>query len=112
DTGRSSPDRVHGSTGIAAVSGEPLVAAAEPDSRGSNRSGGEFDFNMEVTPDPVEAGDPNVPEREVVPRIFMDFIQKIGLKLESQKTAVEIVVVDQAEKPGETRLVLSAREAQ
>jgi len=62
---------------------------------------GEFDFNVEVTPDPVEAGDPNVPEREVVARIFMDFIQKIGLKLESQKAPVEVVVVDQAEKPGE-----------
>jgi len=68
-----------------------------------DRSGlaGEFDFNVEITPDPVEAGDRNIPEREVVARIFMDFIQKIGLKLESQKVPVEITVLDQAEKPGE-----------
>jgi len=62
---------------------------------------GEFDFNAEVVIDRNEAADPNVPEREIAARLYTDLVKALGLKLESQKAPVEVLVIDHAERPAE-----------
>ena len=62
---------------------------------------GAFDFDVSAAIDSQRAADPGVPEREFVADLFKDFVQNLGLKLESQRAAVEILVVDHAEKPDE-----------
>jgi uncharacterized protein (TIGR03435 family) len=51
---------------------------------------GEFDVNLEWTPD--ESPDPG-------PSIFAALQEQLGLKLESQKGVVDVVVVDHVERP-------------
>lgn len=60
---------------------------------------GAFDFSQEVAVDQNEIKDPNVSERDATAHLFADFVQRLGLKLESQKTPVEILMVDHAVKP-------------
>lgn len=60
---------------------------------------GEFDFTAEVILDPQELRAPGVSERDAVTIIYTSFLQKLGLKLESQKAPVEVLVIDHAEKP-------------
>jgi uncharacterized protein (TIGR03435 family) len=75
-----------------------------------NRTGltGKYDFNLKFTPDPSQlanlgglppgaaAADPDAP-----PDIFAAFQQQLGLKLESTKTAVDVMVIEKIEKPSE-----------
>ncbi len=75
-----------------------------------NRTGltGKYDFSLKFTPDasqlaslgPVPPGvastDPDAP-----PDIFTAFQQQLGLKLESTKTAVDVMVIEKIEKPSE-----------
>jgi uncharacterized protein (TIGR03435 family) len=74
-----------------------------------NRTGltGKYDFNLKFTPDasqlanlgglpPGTAADPDAP-----PDIFAAFQQQLGLKLESTKTAVDVMVIEKIEKPSE-----------
>ncbi len=60
---------------------------------------GEFDFDVELAVDQTDAADPSIPERDIVKRLFTDLVQNIGLKLESQRTPVEILVIENLEKP-------------
>jgi uncharacterized protein (TIGR03435 family) len=69
-----------------------------------------WDFTLNYTPDavlaaqaagaangqPAAAGDPDAP-----PDLFTAFQQQLGLKLESTKAPVDVIVVDRAEKPTE-----------
>lgn len=69
---------------------------------------GKYDFSMKFTPDPSQmakvgpvpsgatATDPDAP-----PDIFAAFQQQLGLKLESTKTAVDVMVIERIEKPSE-----------
>ncbi len=62
---------------------------------------GVFDFKLEWTPPqdaPPKAGDNNDPAG---PSIFTALQEQLGLRLESAKGPVEIIVVDHAEKPTE-----------
>jgi len=69
---------------------------------------GNYDFNLEWTPDPGEPmgrggpgeGPPATPPADLSgPSIFTAVQEQLGLKLEPQKGPVEIIVVDGAEKP-------------
>jgi uncharacterized protein (TIGR03435 family) len=64
---------------------------------------GNFDFELKWTPDripqnlPGGAGTPaSVPDS---PSIFTALQEQLGLKLESAKTAIEVLVIDHVERP-------------
>jgi uncharacterized protein (TIGR03435 family) len=62
---------------------------------------GRFDFKLQWTPDnavQMRSPDEPVPDSEHGPSIFTA-VQQLGLKLESQKAPVEIIVIDSVEKP-------------
>jgi uncharacterized protein (TIGR03435 family) len=59
---------------------------------------GEFDFEVAMPLDP-DASNPAVPEREIMQRLFRNLVAKLGLKLESRKAPVEVLVLDHAEQP-------------
>jgi uncharacterized protein (TIGR03435 family) len=74
-----------------------------------NRTGltGKYDFTLRFTPDasqlaalgplpPAGAADPDAP-----PDIFAAFQQQLGLKVESIRTTVDVMVIDKIEKPSE-----------
>ena len=74
-----------------------------------NRTGltGKYDFNLKFTPDasqlanlgglpPGTAADPDAP-----PDIFAAFQQQRGLKLESTKAAVDVMVIEKLERPSD-----------
>jgi uncharacterized protein (TIGR03435 family) len=69
---------------------------------------GNFDVRAEWTPDENQAlvflqpgGPPPPPSDTAGPSIFTAMQEQLGLKLESQKGPVEILVIDRAEKPSE-----------
>jgi len=63
---------------------------------------GIFDFKLEWTPDRAAAGlspdSPSVPA-ELGPSLFTALQEQLGLKLESTKGPVEVLVIDRVEKP-------------
>jgi len=61
----------------------------------------EFEFTAEVVMPPPSPEQPNPYDGRVLPSIFSVLPQQLGLKLESQRGAVEILVVDYAEHPTE-----------
>jgi len=68
---------------------------------------GKYDFVLEWTPD-VGAGAAVGPDAEKVqaagltgPTIFTALQEQLGLRLESQKGPVQVIVIDRAEKPSE-----------
>jgi uncharacterized protein (TIGR03435 family) len=71
---------------------------------------GEYDFTLKWTPEEGQgqmfrgAGDPakdGVPPPEAGPSIFTALQEQLGLKLESQKGPVDVLVIDHLEKPSE-----------
>ena len=71
---------------------------------------GEYDIELEWTPDPGQAGGPfggpppgdaPPPVDSSGPSIFTAVQDKLGLKLEATKTAVKMIVIDAIEKPSE-----------
>lgn len=65
---------------------------------------GRYDFTLEWTPDPVDSGLPGVsdsgpPPPDDRPSLFIAIQEQLGLKLESTKGPVEILVIDHVEKP-------------
>jgi uncharacterized protein (TIGR03435 family) len=68
---------------------------------------GNFDFSMQWTPDASQKlglGDPNAPAPVLDtngPSIFTAIQEQLGLKLESDKGPVEVLVIDHVERPSE-----------
>ena len=64
---------------------------------------GFYDFDMKWTPDAGAAiPNPEAPPAENVgPTLFTALQEQLGLKLESKKGAVEILVIDRAERPSD-----------
>ena len=66
-----------------------------------------YDFTVTFTPDPAQAallGGPPLPgadNRDAAPDLFAAFQQQLGLKLESTKAPVDVMVIDKVEKPSE-----------
>lgn len=60
---------------------------------------GNFDINMEWTPDAIER--PSDLPTEVGPSIFTALQEQLGLKLESRKGATEVLVIEHVERPSE-----------
>jgi uncharacterized protein (TIGR03435 family) len=64
-----------------------------------------FDLKLEWTPDetlqPTPDGAAPPPSDTAGPSIFTAFQEQLGLRIESQKGPVEILVVDHAERPSE-----------
>jgi uncharacterized protein (TIGR03435 family) len=67
---------------------------------------GKYDFTLQWTPDETQgppSGPPGIgstpPPESSGPSIFTAIQEQLGLKLESQKGPVEILVIDHAEKP-------------
>ncbi len=74
-----------------------------------NRTGliGKYDFNLKFTPDASQLAFGGLPpsaasaDPDAPPDIFAAFQQQLGLKLESTKTAVDVMVIEKIEKPSE-----------
>ena len=61
---------------------------------------GEVDAHLTFAPE--QAADPSLPPSDVaLPSIFTAIQEQLGLKLDSAKGPVEILVVDHAERPTE-----------
>ena len=65
---------------------------------------GPYDFNLTWTPDQMPqrpAGAPEPPANADGPSIFTAVQEQLGLKLDSQRGPVEMLIIDRAEKPVE-----------
>jgi uncharacterized protein (TIGR03435 family) len=66
---------------------------------------GNFDFNLTWTPDQMPQRPPGAPELPPIdpngPSIFTAVQEQLGLKLDSQKGPVRVLVIDRAEHPTE-----------
>lgn len=67
---------------------------------------GRFDFTLKWTPDAVQlaaagagGAPPPPPEADAPPDLFAAMLQQLGLKLESGKAPVEVLVIDKVQKP-------------
>jgi uncharacterized protein (TIGR03435 family) len=66
-----------------------------------------YDFTLMFTPDAAQAALIDGPPRpaadnlDAAPDLFTAFQQQLGLKLESTKAPVEVMVIDKVEKPSE-----------
>jgi len=59
----------------------------------------EFEFTAEIVMPPPPPGQPNPYDGRVLPSIFSVLPQQLGLRLESQRGTVDVLVVDRAERP-------------
>jgi len=66
---------------------------------------GRFDLDVEFAPTPVrsDGSDPSLGDRPTsdAPSIYTAIQEQLGLKLESQKTAIDVTVIDRVEHPTE-----------
>jgi uncharacterized protein (TIGR03435 family) len=64
---------------------------------------GGFDFTLNWTPDPTETQNTNaaVSIDPAGPSIFTAIQEQLGLKLESTKTPVDVILIDSVQKPTE-----------
>ena len=67
-----------------------------------------YDFSVKFTPDPSQLAKvgpippgTNAPDPDAPPDIYAAFQQQLGLKLESTKTAVDVMVIEKIEKPSD-----------
>ena len=64
---------------------------------------GNFDFDLSWTPDRMPQGSPVSPATAPIdpnaPSIFTALQEQLGLKLESMKNSVEVLVIDHVERP-------------
>jgi bla regulator protein blaR1 len=80
----------------------PLVARNVTDRTGlTGYFDGEFDFALELPPPPPPPGVPNPWAREQFLSVFTVFPEQLGLKLDSRRGPVDVLVVDSAEHPTE-----------
>ncbi len=63
---------------------------------------GLFSFRVEWTPEnPRPTSDGDLPEAPLGPSLYTVVQQELGLRLESRKIPIEVLVIDKAEKPTE-----------
>jgi uncharacterized protein (TIGR03435 family) len=69
---------------------------------------GRYDFSVKFTPDGSQLANAGVPtpgasttNLDAPPDIFAAFQQQLGLKLESTKTVVDVMVIEMLEKPSD-----------
>ena len=63
---------------------------------------GNFDVSLRWSPDQLSTGNPAVPSTDSgAPSIFTAIQEQLGLKLDSAKGLVEVLVIDRLEKPSE-----------
>jgi uncharacterized protein (TIGR03435 family) len=65
---------------------------------------GRYDFDLEWTPDETQFGGqlpPIKPENSGKPDLFAALQQQLGLRLESSKGPVDVIVIDHVERPSE-----------
>ena len=69
---------------------------------------GKYDFNLKFTPDASQMPNlgplppaPAAADLDAPPDIFAAFQQQLGLKLESTKTAVDVMVIERIERPSD-----------
>jgi uncharacterized protein (TIGR03435 family) len=62
---------------------------------------GSFNFKLEWIPDAAPGGDAPSPSDSTGPSLFTALQEQLGLKLESARGPVEILVIDHVERPGE-----------
>jgi uncharacterized protein (TIGR03435 family) len=63
---------------------------------------GAFDVDLKWNPDEVTAGNATTtPSADTFPSIFTALQEQLGLKLESSRGPVEVLVIDRAERPSE-----------
>jgi uncharacterized protein (TIGR03435 family) len=65
---------------------------------------GVYEFTLEWTPEVRQTGPdatPPAPANPGAPSIFTAVQEQLGLKLDAAKAPVEVIVVDNAEKPSE-----------
>nr|HEV7952745.1 TIGR03435 family protein [Candidatus Acidoferrales bacterium] len=64
---------------------------------------GKYDFTLTYAPENVSAAvpgaAPNIPDAPGAPSLFVALEEQLGLKLESGKAPIEIVVIDHVERP-------------
>ena len=66
-----------------------------------------YDFTLTFTPDAAQAAllggapTPAADNPDAAPDLFAAFQQQLGLKLESAKAPVDVMVIDKVEKPSE-----------
>ena len=65
---------------------------------------GRFDYNVTFTPDDSEFNGhpPKLPQTESsdsAPNLFAAIQEQLGLKLDAQKTSVDVIAIDHVEKP-------------
>jgi uncharacterized protein (TIGR03435 family) len=65
---------------------------------------GRFDYNVTFTPDDSEFNGhpPKLPQTETsdsAPNLFAAIQEQLGLKLDAQKTSVDVIAIDHVEKP-------------
>jgi bla regulator protein BlaR1 len=97
-------------TSLAVLAGQLSMDLGRPVLDRTNLMGG-FDFTLEWTPAPEEGGseafgiapraEPASPADSTGPSIFTAIQEQLGLKLESQKGPVDILVIDHVERPSE-----------
>jgi uncharacterized protein (TIGR03435 family) len=80
-----------------------LARAREIDLPVENHTGldGVFNFRLEWTPESAKPASPADGPATEGPSIFTAIQEQLGLRLRSQKAAVEILVIDHAERPTE-----------
>ena len=77
-----------------------MTSRAVQDRTGVN---GEFDFTLTWTPDDFQRPDPlgRPPVNSEAPSLFTALQEQLGLKLESTRALVDVVVIDHVERPSE-----------
>jgi uncharacterized protein (TIGR03435 family) len=65
---------------------------------------GRFDYNVTFTPDDSEFNGhpPKLPQTETsdsAPNLFAAIQEQLGLKLDAQKTSVDVIAIDHVDKP-------------
>jgi uncharacterized protein (TIGR03435 family) len=80
----------------------PMVRRSVIDQTGlSGYFDGEFEFAAELPPPPPPPGIPDPFDRQAFPTIFTVVQEQLGLKLESTRGPVDVLVIDRAERPTE-----------
>jgi uncharacterized protein (TIGR03435 family) len=92
----SGPDNIHGSLSMASLAGSLTRAAGKPvtDKTGLTAR---YDIDIKFTPETVSAA-PTAADPTGQPSIFTA-VQELGLRLEPNKTSIELFVIDSIEKP-------------